>query len=295
MTGSRTRRSVVGIIAVGLSLAMLEQASAQLSNAEAPVVVGHYALNVTSVDEHLRFWVDTLGGESFELDELGSAAVRFPGVFLVLHEATPTGPTRGTTFDHIGMAVPDVPALTARVVEAGYERTVGREPGPGQAASPPTAGDYGMFEYLLGPDGVKVELVTAQQEGAPPIAHHHVHFVNRDYVGMQQWYMRAFNATDRGNLTDFFAGADLPGVGYMLNFFSWLPADDVVGTAGRAVDHVGFEIRDLEAFCSELEAKGIELVEPYHRQGDLGMAAIVDPWGTRLELTEGLRDVYSSR
>lgn len=295
MTRSRTGRSVAAVIAVGLSMVVLQPASAQLSNAEAPVVVGHYALNVSSVDEHLRFWVDTLGGESFELDQLGIAAVRFPGVFIVLHEQTPTGPTRGTTFDHIGMAVPDVPALTARVVAAGYGRTVGREPGPGQAASPPTAGEYGMFEYLLGPDGVKVELVTAQQEGAPPIAHHHVHFVNRDYVAMQQWYMRAFNATDRGNLTDFFAGADLPGVGYMLNFFSWLPADDLVGTAGRAVDHVGFEIRDLEAFCSELEVKGIELVEPYHRAGDLGMAAIVDPWGTRIELTEGLRDVYGSR
>ena len=32
---------------------------------------------------------------------------------------------------------------------------------------------------------------------------------------MQQWYMKAFNATLRDGQTDFFIGADLPGVGYM--------------------------------------------------------------------------------
>ncbi len=78
----------------------------------------------------------------------------------------------------------------------------------------------------------------------------------------------------------------------MLNFFSWLPAEDLVGTAGRAVDHVGFEVRDLEAFCRELERKGIRLTVPYHRSealGGIGRAVITDPWGTVLELTEGLR------
>ena len=142
--------------------------------------------------------------------------------------------------------MPDVPALTTKVVANGYALTVGREPAPGETASPPTAGNYGRFSYLVGPDGVKVELVTNMAADAPPITHHHVHFVNRQFVEMQQWYMKAFNATLREGQTDFFIGADLPGVGYMLNFFSWLPAEAVVGTAGRAVDHVGFEVRDLQ-------------------------------------------------
>ena len=119
--------------------------------------------------------------------------------------------------------MPDVPALTTKVVANGYALTVGREPAPGETASPPTAGNYGRFSYLVGPDGVKVELVTNMAADAPPITHHHVHFVNRQFVEMQQWYMKAFNATLREGQTDFFIGADLPGVGYMLNFFSWLP------------------------------------------------------------------------
>jgi catechol 2,3-dioxygenase-like lactoylglutathione lyase family enzyme len=262
-------------------------ASAQLLNADAPIVVGHYHLNVSSVAEHRRFWVDTLGGEETRLE--GEVAIWIPDVYIVLREQPPTGPTRGTTFDHIGLAVPDVPAMTERVVENGFTLTVGREPAPGETASPPTAGNYGRFSYLVGPDGVKVELVTGTEADAPPIAHHHVHFVNREFVAMQQWYMNALNATLRSGQTDYFIGADLPGVGYMLNFFSWLPEQDLVGTGGRAVDHVGFEVRGLAAFCEGLAGRGVTLTEPCHREGALTVARITDPWGTVVELTEGLR------
>jgi catechol 2,3-dioxygenase-like lactoylglutathione lyase family enzyme len=263
---------------------------AEILNREAPVIVGHYHLNVTSVEDHKRFWVDTLGGTATQID--GVDVIEFPDIYIFLREQSPTGPTRGTTFDHIGFAVPDVPALTTKVVAAGYALTVGREPAPGETASPPTAGNYGRFSYLVGPDGVKVELVTSMAENPPPVVHHHVHFVNRDFVAMQQWYMQAFNATLRPGQTDFFIGADLPGVGYMLNFFSWLPDEELVGTAGRAVDHIGFEVRGLEKFCAELEDKGIELTSPYERSAETGLAhaVITDPWGTVIELTEGLRE-----
>ena len=277
-----------GLAAAGL-VAIASSAAAELTNEAAPVIVGHYHLNVTSIPEHRRFWVDTLGGKAVKIGSV--EAIEFPDIYLLLHEQAPTGPTRGTTFDHIGFAVPDVPALTTKVVANGYALTVGREPAPGETASPPTAGNYGRFSYLVGPDGVKVELVTNMAADAPPITHHHVHFVNRPFVEMQQWYMKAFNATLREGQTDFFIGADLPGVGYMLNFFSWLPAEGVVGTAGRAVDHVGFEVRNLSAFCAELQAKGIALATPLRRDEALGVsvATIVDPWGTVIELTEGLR------
>jgi catechol 2,3-dioxygenase-like lactoylglutathione lyase family enzyme len=283
-------RTTINAALAAASLAWSMSSSAELTNDAAPVVVGHYHLNVTSIAEHRRFWVDTLGGKAVMIGSVD--AIEFPDVYLLLHEQPPTGPTRGTTFDHIGFAVPDVPALTTKVVAHGYALTVGREPAPGETASPPTAGNYGRFSYLVGPDGVKVELVTSASPDAPPIAHHHVHFVNREFVAMQQWYMKAFNATLREGQTDFFIGADLPGVGYMLNFFSWLPAEALVGTARRAVDHVGFEVRDLEAFCAELAAKGIALTSPYRRDPELGIAVatLTDPWGTVIELTEGLRD-----
>ena len=288
----RNRASIS--LALLLLFAAIPQSSAQLLNKEAPVIVGHYHLNVTSVAEHKKFWVDTLGGTAITFGPDKIEVIKFPGILLFLRVQRPTGPTRGTAFDHIGFAVPNVPEVAARAVANGYKLTVGREPGPGQTVAPPTAGDYGRFAYLVGPDGVKVELVTSAESNAPPIVHHHVHFTNKQYVEMQQWYMKAFNATLRPGQTDYFIGADLPGVGYMLNFFRWEPSEDQVGTAGRAVDHVGFEVKDLQAFCTQLEAKGIKLATPYRKvpeMNNVATATIVDPWGTVIELTEGLNQI----
>ena len=272
-----------------LVAAAAPRVSAQLRHATAPVRVGHYHLNVTSLDEHRRFWVDTLGGTATRVGAID--AVTFGDVFVFLRQQKPSGPTRGTTFDHIGLAVPDVPAFTKAVVARGYQLTVGREI-PGQA--PPAQGAsavYGRFSYLLGPDGVKVEIVTNMAPNPPAITHHHVHFVNPQYVEMGRWYMNVLDATERPGTTDFFFGADLPGIGYMLNFFRWEMPERLTATAGRAVDHVGFEVRDLEAFARRLEAKGVTLAAPYRRDPALngaGTVSLVDPWGTAIELTEGL-------
>jgi catechol 2,3-dioxygenase-like lactoylglutathione lyase family enzyme len=281
------------LAALVLAALPFSQAPAQLTNKDAPVIAGHYHVNASNIAEHMKFWVDTLGGKPIKFGPNNVDVVEFPGIFIFFRNQAPTGPTRGTTFDHIGFAVPDVGAVAAKAVANGYQRTVGREPGPGQTAAPPTAGSYGRFEYLIGPDGVKIELVTNMEPNAPPIVHHHMHFVNKEFVAMQQWYMKAFNATLREGQTDFFIGADLPGVGYMLNYFSWLPDEPLVGTAGRAMDHVGFEIRNLEAFCKELEAKGVEFTVPYRHVPELklSIAFVRDPWGTLIELTEGLRDL----
>jgi len=278
-----------------LLIAAALSASAQLvSNPAAPIRIGHYHLNVTNIEEHKKFWVDTLGGTAVKFGEI--EVVKFPDVLIFLKVQKPTGPTRGTAFDHIGFAVPDVPAMATKLAAAGYKETTSREPAPGAAPAPATGTSavYGRFAYFLGPDGAKIELVTATEPRAPKIAGHHIHFINKQYVEMQQWYMKAFDATLRSGQTDFFIGADLPVVGYSLNFFRWEGDQSIthVPTAGRVVDHVGFEVKNLEAFCKALEAKGIKLVRPYTKNtaamNGVATAMIVDPWGVSIELTEGL-------
>ena len=66
-----------------------------------------------------------------------------------------------------------------------------------------------------------------------------------------------------------------------------------MGTQGRALDHIGFEVKGLEAFIKKLEAQGIKLASPYRQVPALGIAIafITDPWGTYIELTEGLDKV----
>jgi catechol 2,3-dioxygenase-like lactoylglutathione lyase family enzyme len=267
-----------------------------VSDADAPIRIGHYHLNVTSVEAHRKFWVDTLGGTAMKFG--GIDVVKFRDAFIFLRMQKPTGPTRGTAFDHIGFAVPSVPAMAMKLAAAGYQETTGRELKPG---APPavsgTSAVYGRFAYFLAPDGVKIELVTSDQKDAPPIVAHHIHFINKQYVEMQQWYMKVFNATLRPGQTDFFIGADLPGVGYSLNFFRWEGDQSIthVPTARRVVDHVGFEVKNLEAFCKALEAKGIKITRPYQKRdaamNNIATAMIVDPWGVWIELTEGLNKI----
>jgi catechol 2,3-dioxygenase-like lactoylglutathione lyase family enzyme len=63
-----------------------------------------------------------------------------------------------------------------------------------------------------------------------------------------------------------------------------------VPTANRALDHIGFEVKNLEAFLAKLDAQGIKPSVPFRRVDALGIniAFVVDPWGTNIELTEGL-------
>jgi predicted enzyme related to lactoylglutathione lyase len=63
-----------------------------------------------------------------------------------------------------------------------------------------------------------------------------------------------------------------------------------IGTKGRSLDHIGFEVKNLEAYCKRLEAEGIKLDVPYRQVPNLGIAVafLTDPWGTYIELTEGL-------
>ncbi len=66
-----------------------------------------------------------------------------------------------------------------------------------------------------------------------------------------------------------------------------------VGTQGRAIDHIGFEVKNLEEFCKKLEADGIKFNVPYRKVPALGIAIafFTDPWGTYIELTEGLDQI----
>ena len=104
---------------------------------------------------------------------------------------------------------------------------------------------------------------------------------------MRAWYVKTFGATARDG--GAFPVAALPGVA--LNFSP--SADPVVGTAGRALDHVGFEVKNLEEFTKKLEADGIKMSVPYRKVPALGIAIafFTDPWGTYIELTEGLDKV----
>jgi len=263
-------------------------AVAQLTAAtEGPIVYGHHHLNVTSVDEHKRFWIDTLGGTPASSGPL--SLIKFPNVFIATTERSPTGGTKGSSVNHLGFSVPSVAAMLDKVRAAGYPIVTREELPPALAVENDMAhiADQDTFiAFVMGPDDVKVELFEHRDQTAP-IALHHIHFATQDVDAMQAWYAEIFGATPgmRGSFQD----AGLPGVS-----LTFSPSDEpLAGTQGRSLDHIGFEVDNLEAFCEKLEAAGITFDRPYTVIDSIGLAIafFTDPFGTYIELTEGLDGV----
>jgi catechol 2,3-dioxygenase-like lactoylglutathione lyase family enzyme len=277
------------MFASGLLLTRAADVSAQLTAAkDGPVVYGHHHVNTTNIDAQKKFFVDTLGGVPIRIGTNNLEIVKFPNVLIFFRQvqAAPGG-TRGTTVNHIGFSVPNLRAMVDKVKAGGYSMMTNTEASPDRQvkddiAGPPSAGGASIA-FVQAPDDIKVELVEAPKQ-TTPIALHHVHFFNPANTEMQAWYVKTFGATSR--LGGAFPAALLPGV--TLNFSS-SPAP-VVGTRGRAIDHVGFEVKNLAAFTKTLEANGVKVTTPYRSVPALGIAIafFTDPWGTYIELTEGL-------
>jgi catechol 2,3-dioxygenase-like lactoylglutathione lyase family enzyme len=255
---------------------------------DGPVAYGHHHLNVTNVDTQKKFFVDTLGGVPVKVGTNNLEIVKFPNVLIFFRQVqTAPGGTRGTVVNHIGFSVPNLRAMVDKVKAAGYTMITNTEATPDRQvkddiAGPPPAGGASIA-FVQAPDDIKVELVEVPAQ-TTPVALHHVHFFHPANTEMQAWYVKTFGATPRAG--GAFPAALLPGVA--LNFSS-SPAP-VVGTQGRALDHIGFEVKNLAEFTKTLEAGGVKLTTPYRAVPALGIsiAFFTDPWGTYIELTEGL-------
>jgi catechol 2,3-dioxygenase-like lactoylglutathione lyase family enzyme len=274
-----------------ISLMSPARASGQLLAAkDGPIVYGHHHLSTANVEAQKKFLVDTLGGSAITIGTNNLEIVKFPNVLIFFRQQAPTGGTRGTTANHIGFSVPNLRAVVDKVKANGFKMITASEVAPGRPvkddiAAPQQAGGASIA-FVLGPDDTKVELLEAPKQ-ASPIQLHHLHFFGQRNAEMQAWYDKVFGSKPRPPAPGAaFLTSDLPGVA--LNFTA--SPDPVIGTQGRAVDHIGFEVKNLEAFTKKLEAAGIKLDRPYTKVAalDISIAFITDPWGTYIELTEGL-------
>jgi catechol 2,3-dioxygenase-like lactoylglutathione lyase family enzyme len=262
---------------------------AQTLVADGPVIYGHHHFNTTDMAAQRQFFVATLGGKSATIGTNNVEVIEFPNVFLFFRPMQkPTGGTIGSTVNHVGFSVPDLKPVVAKLKAAGYKMITSDSVAATvkitddiAAASPTT-----NIAFVLGPEDVKVELVEVKAQTAP-IQLHHVHFFGQQQAEMQAWYAKTFGATALAPVPgQAFIQAVLPGV-----TLSFSPsATPTVATEGRALDHIGFEVKNLEAFTKKLEAEGITLTVPYRQVPALGIAIafIKDPWGTNIEMTEGL-------
>ena len=261
-------------------------ASAQLSPPNASgVAMGHLHYHVRDVEANERFWV-ALGGEATSLG--ATAVVKFPDVLVFLSEGESAGGTEGSVLNHMAFRVQSLDTIEAAGFE--FERS---ESFPGvTSVFTPEGERIELFDeratnltFTLD-DGLEDPFAQRHNESlaVPIIAHHlHLYLPEGAVEDARDWYATMFGGTP--GMRWRYDAVDLPGINF--NFSS--TPETGAPTRGRMLDHIGFEVRNLEAFCLELEAKGVVFDVPYGR-GPLGFASafLTDPWGTYIELTEGL-------
>ena len=252
-------------------LLLASPAYAQLaSQNENGITYGHVHLNVSDIEVHKKLWVAHFGGVVVQKGPL--TAVRLPNFLIALQEQEPTGAMQGSGLDHFGFKVRNLEAFLMKWRAAGLPVTA------------EFTGSEGMPNAnVMAPDGVKVEL---QEDPAlhVEVAGYHIHFFTPEYEDLLEWYTKVFSLERRPRGT-IQTTTDVPG----MNISFGDAREPTVGTRGRALDHIGFEIDNLKAFCTKLEAMGIEFVVSYREveSVELKIAFITDPSGVIIELTEG--------
>jgi len=241
--------------------------SAQLATPNAMgVSIGHVHVNARDLEAQQRFWPQ-LGGTLVHNEKI--QMVQFPGMFINLRKQDPTGGTVGSVVNHIGLHVKNLADWMPKWEAAGLKIENGNNP---------------KQKFLTAPDDIRVEIIE-DSSIATPVAMHHIHMYVPNPLETQAWYIKNFGgvAGKRGS----FDTVNVPGTELTLAK-SEMPQ---AATKGHSLDHIGFEIRNLDQFVKNLEANGIHTEAPIRTSGNaskLRLTYITDPWGTYIELTEGL-------
>src|SRR5262249_24217690 len=231
---------------------------------KAGVAMGHWHMIVSDLEVSKKFWV-LLGGTPIKID--GTDVIKFPGVFVFLTPGTPLGDNTGTAFTHVGFTILNSDQYLARLRAAG----VNFPPPPPNTPDRPnrqTTGDYAPGNGVITtPDGLRVELKGTDyflSQRVPigfsptgwlniPVASDHCDpTIPRSLLAeVQAWYVKVLGGTAvrEANSGRNYA-VDWPGSRMRLS-----GRDEPLNrkpTRGQALDHVGFEVKNLAAFCKKL-------------------------------------------
>ena len=256
---SRFPRSAFVILTTALT------ATAQSPSRSArDVTAGHIHLNSADPDAAIAFWKDVIGMASYSYETLNGVSTL--GATILFTRKSPSGPSAGSAIDHIAFKVPDLQPFIDKLANTTFK-----------PLNPRAAEDRLMFD---GPDGVRIELMEDNSMYAP-LEFNHIHLHSAQPKEMQAWYVNHFGGqvgSDNNADSVLIPGAKL----------TFSQADSAVPTAGRAIDHVGFSVMNLEDFCGKLIANGVKLDSTPRVTPEIKMSIVLltDPWGTRIELTE---------
>ena len=231
---------------------------------------GHHILRAKDVDAANKFWVE-VGGEPSALAQI--KLMKFPGVLLFISAPrgnTPSlGGNHGTTVEFLTFKVKDLKASLAKWKAAGIEP---------------------MKEYkettLLGPDDVQVRIIEDSKLTAPVAADGLIMNV-ANAAEVSAWYAKWFGAKVSRSGRDTIG--EIPGARIVFRETK----EAIAPTRGHSVGLLGFEVKDLQDFVKRYQESGAKLDGNVATSATahLSVVQLTDPWGTSIEVSQGLNAV----
>ena len=244
----------------------------------AGVTPGHLHFVVPDPDAMTKAWVELFGAVPVKSANL--TPLRIPGIYVIVSgarggrngepPAKPLG-TKGSVVDHVGFEVKDYDGLKAKAMAADMKW---------QEVTPDAQA------FLTMPDDVILEIM-ANKDLPVPARFHHIHLAVPDPKAAQEWYMKEFGAGDgsRRNLpAAMFSTGEV-------DMMKGRGAAAPTGTKGRALDHIGFDVADIDGMFARFKADGIDVGRGVTDAKQIGLKIgfVTDPNGTYIEITQGLR------
>jgi hypothetical protein len=272
---ARTMKPLL-IVALILCSALTLMAQLPTPNAEG-VTAGHHIIRAKDVDVANKFWT-TLGGEPSALANI--KLMKFPGVLLYISAprgATPAAPAQptpgnhGTTVEFITFKVKDLKESLAKWKAAGIEP---------------------MKEFkdvtLLSPDDVQVRIIE-DKKLTVPIASDGLVMNAANAAEVSAWYAKWLGAklSKSGSETI----GDIPGARIVFHETK----DPIAPMKGHSFALLGFEVKDLPAFVKKYQDAGGKFdgagTIATATAANLSVIQLTDPWGTSIEVSQGLAAV----
>jgi predicted enzyme related to lactoylglutathione lyase len=263
------KRILIVLLILGVSAPLLAQLPAPNTDG---VSAGHHIFRAKDVDAANKFWM-TLGGEPAALATI--KLMKFPGVLLFIsaprgaNPAPSLGGNHGTTVEFITFKVKDLKASAAKWSEAGIQAKI--ENG---AAT------------IVGPDDVQVRIVEDTNLSAP-IASDGLVMNVANVAEVSAWYAKWFGAKISKSGSDTIG--EIPGARIVFR----VTKDPIAPMRGHSFGLLGFEVKDLQEFVKRYQDAGGKLDGQIAtaNAAKLSVVQLTDPWGTSIEVSQGLNAV----
>ncbi len=252
-------------LTIGLTATFLLVLSAASSAEGMPY--DHMHLIATDPAAAVEWYAKHMDGETIGKKD----RLRFGTTLVIFFEREPGFEgSDGSSVDHIGFSFHDLDAKMNEFREAGIKLLAESKEVPGKF----------KYAFIEDPWGTKIEVM----EDHETIGFHHIHLKGPEPAKILDWYQNAFG----GERTKYKGMLDALNYGGV-----WLLAqgarDAMAPTKGRAIDHLGWGVKDMDADAKTLKEKGVKFTmepRPFNPEIAIAIAFVEGPGGVRIELVQ---------